>query len=34
MDHNDLFVLDLSPSLRTLCLITVIKNKGKFDVSR
>jgi len=27
MDHNDLFVLDLAPSLKTLCLIQVEKHK-------
>lgn len=31
IDHNDLYVLDLSPSLRTLCLLAVIKHKGKID---
>ena len=34
IDHNDLFVLDLNPSLRTLCLHAVINNKSKFDVSK
>ena len=27
IDHNDLYVLDLSPSLKTLCLLSVIKHK-------
>ncbi|PSN31632.1 hypothetical protein C0J52_21540 [Blattella germanica] len=26
MDHNDLHVLDFKPSLRTLCLMSVIQN--------
>jgi hypothetical protein len=34
MDHNDLYVIDLSPSLRTLCLMTVIKNRDQLDVSK
>lgn len=34
MDHNDLWVLELSPSLRTLCLINVIKNRSRLDISR
>jgi N-acetylneuraminic acid mutarotase len=27
MDHNDLYVLDLNPSLKTLCLLAVIQNR-------
>ncbi len=32
IDHNDLFVLDLYPSLRTLCLNSVIKYKSCLDL--
>jgi hypothetical protein len=28
IDHNDLYVLDLWPSLRTLCMITVIESQA------
>ena len=31
MDHSDMFVLDLNPSLKTLCLMTVIANSHKLD---
>jgi len=34
LDHNDLYVMDLSPSLRTLCLLAVIKLKDKIDVTK
>jgi hypothetical protein len=33
IDHNDLYVLDLSPSLRTLCIDVVIKFPELFDIS-
>ena len=26
MDHNDLFVLDMAPSLKTLTIVTIIQN--------
>ena len=34
MDHSDLFVLDLNPTLRTLCLMKVIENKNQTDVHK
>jgi hypothetical protein len=33
MDHNDLFVLDLAPSLKTLAMLQVTKNGLNTDVS-
>jgi len=32
IDHNDVFVLDLKPSLRTLCLVNVIDNQDYFNL--
>ena len=32
MDHNDLFVLDLAPSLKTLAILTIVKNKLHTEV--
>ena len=31
MDHADMFVLDLSPNLKTLCLLKVIELSNKID---
>ncbi len=31
IDHNDLYVLDLQPSLRTLCMIAVIKELARTE---
>ena len=31
MDHADMFVLDLRPSLKTLCLLKVIEMSTKID---
>ena len=31
MDHSDMFVLDLNPTLKTLCLMTVVANSDKLD---
>ena len=33
MDHNDLFVLDLAPSLKTLTIMAIKKNKLSTEVS-
>ena len=32
MDHNDLFVLDMSPSLKTLTIMAIIDNKISTEV--
>ncbi len=32
MDHNDLYVLDLAPSLKTLCMLQVTKNNLNTEV--
>ena len=32
MDHNDLFVLDMAPSLKTLTILSIIKNKLQIEV--
>ena len=34
MDHADMFVLDLSPSLKTMCLLKVIGMSNKIDYCR
>ena len=31
MDHADMFVLDLSPNLKTLCLLKVIELSNQMD---
>lgn len=31
MDHNDLFVLDMAPSLKTLTIVSIIKNKLQIE---
>ena len=31
-DHNDLFVLDLAPSLKTLTILTIIENNLSTEV--
>lgn len=33
MDHNDLFVLDMSPSLKTLTIMSIIDNKISTEVN-
>ena len=33
MDHNDLYVLDMSPSLKTLAIMSIIDNKLSTEVS-
>ncbi len=32
IDHNDTYVLDLSPSLRTLCMDFVIRHSDKYNL--
>ena len=34
MDHNDLYVLDLKPSLKTLCMLQVNKHQLNTQVNR
>ena len=33
MDHNDLFVLDLAPSLKTLTILAIMENNLSTEVS-
>jgi len=33
IDHDDLYVLDLAPTLKTLCLLSILANKPRIDVS-
>ena len=33
MDHNDLYVLDMSPSLKTLAIMSIIENKLSTEVT-
>ena len=33
MDHNDLFVLDMAPSLKTLTILSIVKNKLQIEVT-
>jgi hypothetical protein len=34
MDHNDLYVLDLAPSLKTLSMLKVTKNNLSTEVKK